>query len=51
MSATLRRVAEDEALRAEMRRAGLARAARFSWARAAAQTLALYERVLARRMT
>jgi glycosyltransferase involved in cell wall biosynthesis len=51
MSATLRRVAEDAALRAEMRQAGLARAARFSWARAAAQTLALYERVLARRMT
>jgi glycosyltransferase involved in cell wall biosynthesis len=35
----------DEALRAAMRRRGLARAAQFSWARAAEETAAVYEGV------
>jgi glycosyltransferase involved in cell wall biosynthesis len=36
-----------EELRAEMRDRGLAQAARFSWARAARETMVVYERVLA----
>lgn len=37
----------DPALRAELRRAGRARAAEFSWRQTAQETLALYDRVLA----
>jgi glycosyltransferase involved in cell wall biosynthesis len=36
----------DEALRAEMGRRGLAQARRFSWARAAEETMAVYQRVM-----
>ena len=46
MAETIRSVWHDEALRAEMRTRGLAQAARFSWARAARETMAVYERVL-----
>ena len=47
MAEAIRAVWRDEALRAEMRARGLAQAARFSWARAARETMAVYERVLA----
>ncbi len=40
------RVASDAALRADLRRRGLARAGLFSWRRAAEQTLAVYREVL-----
>jgi glycosyltransferase involved in cell wall biosynthesis len=36
----------DEALRTEMGRRGLAQAARFSWARAAEETMAVYQRAM-----
>jgi glycosyltransferase involved in cell wall biosynthesis len=42
----LRQVLEDAGLHASMRERGLARAALFSWQRAAEQTVALYGRVL-----
>ncbi len=42
----LRRVLTDSDLAAEMRQRGLQRAAMFSWAETARQTLALYERTL-----
>ena len=42
MAATLVDVATDDALRAEMRRAGLARAREFSWDAVARATLAIY---------
>ena len=42
----LRRVLTDTNLRDELRARGLARAARFSWPRAAAETRELYARVL-----
>ncbi len=45
-SQALWRVASDGALREELRRRGLARAARFSWRRAAEQTLAVYREAL-----
>lgn len=41
-----RAVVGDPALRTEMRKKGLAQAARFSWERAACETWALYERVM-----
>ncbi len=41
----LERVLHDEALQAELREKGLARAAQFSWQDTAARTLALYRRV------
>ena len=47
MAEAIRAVWRDEALRAEMRAQGLVQAARFSWARAARETIAVYERVLA----
>lgn len=47
LSAALGRLIEDSALRASLRQRGLARAGEFSWARAAHQTMAVYERVLA----
>jgi glycosyltransferase involved in cell wall biosynthesis len=45
----IRRVASDEALRSELRARGLQRARRFSWQRAARETLAVYRSVLAGR--
>jgi glycosyltransferase involved in cell wall biosynthesis len=48
MSATLLEVAADEDLQEQMRQAGLAQAARFSWDRTARETYALYERVISR---
>jgi len=46
MTAVLAQVLGDADLRAEMRAAGLERAARFSWERTARETMAVYERVL-----
>jgi glycosyltransferase involved in cell wall biosynthesis len=43
---SLRLLIEQPALRAELRRRGLAHAARFSWQRCAEETLAVYDRVL-----
>ena len=48
MVATIATVLDDTDLRAEMRERGLAQAARFSWQRAAKETLAVYERLLAK---
>jgi glycosyltransferase involved in cell wall biosynthesis len=45
ITAALRRVAADADLAAELARRGVAQAARFSWQRAAAETLAVYQRV------
>ncbi|HLF28108.1 MAG TPA: glycosyltransferase family 1 protein [Anaerolineae bacterium] len=45
----LSRLLSDATLRAELREAGLARAAEFSWARAAEETAKVYERVAADR--
>jgi glycosyltransferase involved in cell wall biosynthesis len=47
MAAALAEVLSDEALCGEMRRRGFEQAARFSWQRAARETRAVYERVLA----
>ena len=46
MAQTIQAVWHDEALRAEMGRRGLAQAARFSWARAAQETMAVYQRAM-----
>jgi glycosyltransferase involved in cell wall biosynthesis len=46
MAEAVRSVWGDEALRATMRQAGLMRAARFSWERAAEETRAIYARLL-----
>ena len=46
MAGAIQTVWNDEALRETMRQDGLARAAQFSWARAADETLAVYERVI-----
>jgi glycosyltransferase involved in cell wall biosynthesis len=46
MTQVLRSVADEAARRQAMREAGLARAAQFTWAETARQTLALYERLL-----
>ena len=43
---SLRLLIEQPRLRAELRRRGLAHAARFSWRRCAEETLAVYDRVL-----
>ncbi len=48
MTAAIAAVLDNADLRAEMRERGLAQAARFSWQRAAKETLAAYERVLAK---
>lgn len=48
IAAALTRVLTDAALREELRHRGLAQAARYSWARTARETLAVYRRVLAR---
>jgi glycosyltransferase involved in cell wall biosynthesis len=44
----LLRLVEDDALRAELRRRGPERAARFSWERAARETLAVYREAISR---
>jgi len=44
----LSRLLADDALRAELRRRGLARAAQFTWRRTAEETLAVYARVAGR---
>jgi glycosyltransferase involved in cell wall biosynthesis len=46
MAETILAVWRDETLCQTMCQAGLARAARFSWARAADQTLAVYDRLI-----
>jgi glycosyltransferase involved in cell wall biosynthesis len=48
MTAALDRVLSNEALRADLREKGFRRAAMFTWARTAQQTLDLYRAVLAR---
>lgn len=45
MAVAIRRLLIDDDLHAEMRHKGLQRAATFSWSRAAAETLELYQRV------
>jgi glycosyltransferase involved in cell wall biosynthesis len=49
MAQITRAILADTDLRAEMQNRGLAQAARFSWQRAAAETWALYQRVIAAR--
>ncbi len=49
MAEAIETVWRDEALRAEMVRRGLAQVARFSWARAARETMAVYRRVMGSR--
>lgn len=46
MARALQRLLSDQELRGRLRRAGPARAAEFSWGRAAAETTAVYQRVL-----
>jgi glycosyltransferase involved in cell wall biosynthesis len=46
VAAQLKAVWENEGLRSEMRAAGPAQAARFSWARTAEETMQVYERLL-----
>ncbi|MCD6519272.1 MAG: glycosyltransferase family 4 protein [Anaerolineae bacterium] len=46
ISKTLQRVLANEGLRREMRSKGLARAASFSWARTAQETVSLYNKIL-----
>jgi glycosyltransferase involved in cell wall biosynthesis len=46
MAGAIGTVWHDEALRAEMGRRGLAQAAQFSWARAAEETMAVYQRAM-----
>jgi glycosyltransferase involved in cell wall biosynthesis len=46
IAAALGRLLEDDAWRAELRQRGLEHAGRFSWARTARETMAVYERVL-----
>jgi glycosyltransferase involved in cell wall biosynthesis len=48
IAAGIDRVLRDESLRAELRAAGFARAARYTWPCVARRTLAVYEHVLAR---
>lgn len=45
LAATMRRVLENDALRAEMRTKGLERAKRFTWEETARRTVAIYERM------
>ena len=47
LSAALARILDDSELRASLRQRGLARSGEFSWAKAAHQTMAVYEQVLA----
>jgi glycosyltransferase involved in cell wall biosynthesis len=46
LAATLAQVLDDDALRASLRQRGLVQASQFSWAKAASETMAVYERVL-----
>lgn len=46
LSAALARVLDDSELRTSLRQRGLARSSEFSWAKAAHQTMAVYEQVL-----
>ena len=46
LASAIERVLADEALRADLRQQGLARAAEFSWERCARETCAVYDRVL-----
>lgn len=46
-TATMRRLGSDDAWRSELSRAGIERAAGFSWARCAAETIACYRAALA----
>jgi glycosyltransferase involved in cell wall biosynthesis len=46
IAAAMDRIASDEALRRSLRERGLRRAAEFSWTRAAAETLAVFEEAL-----
>jgi glycosyltransferase involved in cell wall biosynthesis len=46
LAEAIHRALTDELLRARLREAGLARAAKFSWERTAAETLAVYRKVL-----
>ena len=48
LASALGRLLTDDALRADLRRRGLARAAEFSWERTARETLSVYEKVAAR---
>jgi glycosyltransferase involved in cell wall biosynthesis len=48
MAAAVEAVLSDSELRHDMRRQGMAQAARFSWKRTVGETLAVYERVLKR---
>ena len=48
LTSALGRLLTDDALRAELRRRGLARAAEFSWERTARETLTVYEQAAAR---
>ncbi len=48
LAAELLRVLSDEALRVELRRRGLARAARFSWQRSAATALGAFHKIVGR---
>ena len=50
IAAAMRRVLEDEALGAELRAKGLARAKEFSWERTAGETIAIYEKVLGKKL-
>ena len=45
LAAALQRVIQNEGLRQELRRRGLEQAERFSWERAARQTLAVYQEI------
>jgi glycosyltransferase involved in cell wall biosynthesis len=49
MAGVMHQVLADEERQAEMRAHGLARAARFSWSRAAEETMAVYENVKRKR--
>lgn len=49
ITAAMRRLADDPALRSALVSSGRARAAQFSWRRVAAETFAVYQSVLARR--
>jgi glycosyltransferase involved in cell wall biosynthesis len=46
MADEIQTVWRDEALRGQMRQDGLARAARFSWSRAAEETMAVYHQAI-----
>ena len=48
LTEALRRVLSEPSLAADLRARGLARAARFSWARAAQETLAVYRRLISK---